>query len=59
MATWDDCLMHYHRLLQLLAEDKDHISRCFQGEILEIYRTILEREQSIITSARNNIIYNN
>lgn len=58
MATWDECLMHYHKLLRLLAEDEEHASRCFQGEILEIYRTIIEREKSIISNARNTFIYN-
>ena len=58
MVSLNECLIYYHTLLQLLAEDYDMAQQCFQGEFLGIYHAILESEKSIITDAYNTIIYN-
>ena len=56
MTVWDEYLLYSHKLLMLLTEDEEHVSQCIQGEVLEIYQTIIEQEKSLITNARNIII---
>lgn len=44
----EEIISEYRRLLELLKEEEVLISRSLQGELLEIYRDILTREEEEI-----------
>lgn len=41
----DEIISEYRKLLELLDEEKDKIARSMQGELMEIYREILQKER--------------
>ena len=44
----DQIVSEYRKLLNLLAEENQQAALCLQGELLEIYRNILMKEQDQI-----------
>ncbi len=41
----DEIISEYRKLLELLDEEKESIVRSMQGELMEIYREILQKER--------------
>ena len=45
------CEFRLRRLLHLLEEESNEITRAFQGDLLVEYRAVLNREQDILSNA--------
>lgn len=55
MYTTDECAFLYRKLLQLMEEDSDSIAHALQGELLDAYRELLEKEKSILNDSLRKI----
>lgn len=48
MYDLEESIVHYQRLIELMEEDMADISLCIQGELLDEYREVVEREMDIL-----------
>ena len=51
MNEQEICEIRLRRLLYLLEEESNEITRAFQGDLLVEYRAVLNREQDILSNA--------
>ncbi len=62
MKELDECMSHYRRLMSLLEEDLEEVSRGFQNELLQAYQEIVQKEMGVLlyqTQKLYSIIKNN
>lgn len=48
MKEREETLYHYEKLKALLDADEEHITRCLNGDLLDSYRQIIDREKEVL-----------
>lgn len=53
----EDIILEYRRWLEIISEEERHAVRCFQGDLLDMYKRILVTEREKIEQQINKILY--
>lgn len=51
MYEIEECLSRYRQLLDLMDDDSKKIEQGLQGELLDAYRNVVERERTLLENA--------
>lgn len=51
MYEIEECIFWYHRLLDLMENDSEKIALGLQGDLLDAYRDLIERERTLLEGA--------
>ena len=53
----EDIILQYRRWIEIISEEEQQAVRCFQGDLLEMYKRILNSEREKIEQQINKILY--
>lgn len=48
MEEREEVLYHYEKLKALLDADEEHITRCLNGDLMDSYQQIIDREKEVL-----------
>lgn len=55
MYEIEECISRYRQLLDLMVDDSNKIEQGLQGELLDAYRGVVERERILLEDAFTSI----
>ena len=55
MYEIEECISRYRQLLDLMEDDSNKIEQGLQGELLDAYRGVVERERILLENALTSI----
>ncbi len=55
MYEIEECISRYRQLLDLMVDDSNKIEQGLQGELLDAYRGVVERERILLEDALTSI----